>query len=577
MPTPAVGTTITFTNVTTEFGLSINPPSRAIGADFRFAGGTYTPASPVIPTGAGTTISLSGDLGGRTKVSAGNSGLPTWIATTNFGQGQQGFVCCLDSSENIYVGGGLTITTATAYNAGTTTGTNSTYVATTLGGIGLAKYNSSGIVQWVTEIDGAGNDQFGFVTFTNNLYVGGRAGTTWPTAWNAGSSTVGQTMSTGAVSATIGYYIAKYNSSGIAQYMIGYGCSNGTGVFASTIETDSSENIYCVGRVGGPGQSAWAFGPGGGTNINYPTPGTSTGISCIVIKWNASGTPLWMAMMRTSGNGYGTGVAWNNAASQLGVTANAGGAVQAIAYNANQNPTTTGITCSVSSQAGTTTTAVAAYNTSGTALWCTVIFNTLTTDIKSCGYLTSDSSGNWYVCGTSGSGVAPIAYSAGTSSGTVAAITPLLSGAFLVKFNSSGAVQWIAMVDSTSSVNNYGMSVQVDQSNNIYFTTFCNTANRTVDAYNAGSSTIALTSRVPNACPWTVWKYNSSGIVQNVIVGYNGANYNNFLGNNKTLNGKLYSTFTGNAGAIRWTVYGADNATNITSANTGTGALVKFN
>ena len=67
MPTPAVGSTIKYSDVTTEFTLSVNPPPRAIGADFRFASGTYTPASPAIPTGATATISLSGDLGGRTK------------------------------------------------------------------------------------------------------------------------------------------------------------------------------------------------------------------------------------------------------------------------------------------------------------------------------------------------------------------------------------------------------------------------------------------------------------------------------------------------------------------------------
>ncbi len=71
MPTPAVNSTIKFSDVTTEFILSVNPPPRAIGADFRFAGGTYTPASPAIPTGPTATIRLSGDLGGRTKVSAG--------------------------------------------------------------------------------------------------------------------------------------------------------------------------------------------------------------------------------------------------------------------------------------------------------------------------------------------------------------------------------------------------------------------------------------------------------------------------------------------------------------------------
>ena len=82
MPTPAIGTTITYTNVTNEFTLSINPPSRAIGVDFRFAGGTYTPASPAIPTGATSTIRLSGDLGGRTKVSAGP--LYPWTVSTTY-------------------------------------------------------------------------------------------------------------------------------------------------------------------------------------------------------------------------------------------------------------------------------------------------------------------------------------------------------------------------------------------------------------------------------------------------------------------------------------------------------------
>jgi len=71
MPTPPSGSTITFTNIATEFTLSINPPSRSMNTDFRFASGTYTPASPAIPIGAGTTIRLSADLGGRTKVGGG--------------------------------------------------------------------------------------------------------------------------------------------------------------------------------------------------------------------------------------------------------------------------------------------------------------------------------------------------------------------------------------------------------------------------------------------------------------------------------------------------------------------------
>ena len=84
MPTPAVGSTINFTNVTTEFGLTINPPARGLGADFRFAGGSYTPASPAIPTGGTSTISLSANLGGRTKFVPAPSGLYTWPVGTGY-------------------------------------------------------------------------------------------------------------------------------------------------------------------------------------------------------------------------------------------------------------------------------------------------------------------------------------------------------------------------------------------------------------------------------------------------------------------------------------------------------------
>lgn len=80
MPTPAVNTTITFTNVANEFALAINPPSRAMGANFRFASGTYSPASPAIPTGGSAAIRLSGDLGGRTRV----TGLYTWPIGTGY-------------------------------------------------------------------------------------------------------------------------------------------------------------------------------------------------------------------------------------------------------------------------------------------------------------------------------------------------------------------------------------------------------------------------------------------------------------------------------------------------------------
>lgn len=80
MTTPATPNAITFTNVCTVFTLSINPPARGLSADFRFAGGTYTPSTPAIPTGT-NPISLSAHLGGKSKAA---SGLYTWPVSTAY-------------------------------------------------------------------------------------------------------------------------------------------------------------------------------------------------------------------------------------------------------------------------------------------------------------------------------------------------------------------------------------------------------------------------------------------------------------------------------------------------------------
>lgn len=69
-PLPPVGSTIKFTDVASQFALAINPPARGLGANFRFATGTYTPAAPAIPTGSTSSIALSANLGGKTYTPA---------------------------------------------------------------------------------------------------------------------------------------------------------------------------------------------------------------------------------------------------------------------------------------------------------------------------------------------------------------------------------------------------------------------------------------------------------------------------------------------------------------------------
>lgn len=63
MPTPAPGVAISFSQVNTEFALTTPSP---MNANYRFAPGTYTPATPAIPTVSGATFPMN-VLHGRTK------------------------------------------------------------------------------------------------------------------------------------------------------------------------------------------------------------------------------------------------------------------------------------------------------------------------------------------------------------------------------------------------------------------------------------------------------------------------------------------------------------------------------
>ena len=65
MPTPAPGTAISFSQVNTEFTLTTPSP---MNNNYRFAPGTYTPATPAIPTTASGIFPMD-VLHGRTKAS----------------------------------------------------------------------------------------------------------------------------------------------------------------------------------------------------------------------------------------------------------------------------------------------------------------------------------------------------------------------------------------------------------------------------------------------------------------------------------------------------------------------------
>lgn len=121
----------------------------------------------------------------------------------------------------------------------------------------LAKYNSSGVIQWQRSLStGTTNDVFGSkvaVDSLENVYVTG-------------------SVRVGASNTDSDILVVKYDSSGTIQWQRRLGSVGGVNQFGVGIDTDSSNNVYIAG-----------YGPNGISSLD----------SIILAKYNSIGTLQW--------------------------------------------------------------------------------------------------------------------------------------------------------------------------------------------------------------------------------------------------------------------------------------------
>ena len=175
------------------------------------------------------------------------SGVQQWVAIYDLGGGSIARSIAVDASENVYV---------TGESAGM--GTYNDY--TTI------KYNSSGILQWLSRYNGPtnGTDEASsmFLDASGNVYVTG--------------------LSHNNITFYSEYATVKYNSSGIQQWASVYnGPGNGSDV-AKSIAADASGNVYVTG-----------YSEGIGSNADYAT-----------IKYNSAGDSVWVKRYNGPGNAF---------------------------------------------------------------------------------------------------------------------------------------------------------------------------------------------------------------------------------------------------------------------------------
>jgi hypothetical protein len=409
--------------------------------------GTTTPEAELHVEG-NVYMSSNLEVGRATISTTVIDGVPSvsWATSIGGSGTEYGYDIATDSNGNVCVTG--------RYNGIVTIG--STPLADSYDDAFVAKYDTSGTVQWATSIGGTDTDAGqAIATDSNgNVYVIGRY---------VGSVAIGSTTLTNAGAYDV--FVAKYDTSGIVQWATSIGGSDFD--YGQAIATDSDGNVYVTGSYAG----SVTFAPG--TTLTS----TSGSTDVFVAKYDTSGTVQWARSIGGTTFDAGYGIATDSA-----------GNVYVIG---NYNNTATFAPGTTLTSAGSSDAFVAKYDTSGTVQWARSIGGTSADN----GYgIATDSNGNVYVTGRYFGSVTFAPGTTLTSAGS--------SDAFVAKYDTSGTVQWATSIGGTGA--DYGYGIATDSNGNVYVT-----------GYYVGSATIGSTTLTSaGSTDVFVVKYDTSGTVQ---------------------------------------------------------------
>jgi hypothetical protein len=353
------------------------------------------------------------------------------------------------------------------------------------------KYNSSGTVQWVSRI-GSLNSQNTPVVATDvsgNVYVSGTNTATYIQFNNPGSVdasknilvTVAGNMST--LASTNDIYLAKYNSSGTFQWATVIGSA--TNEQFPSICTDPFGNVYVGGDYDGTTTIRNAGTPDVNLNVATTAYGTMarTGSNdSFLVKFNSNGAAQWATRLGSTGNETSVSIigdisgntyilnSYNNAALSIFNSSTPSGGVI--------TPGLFGTLPFTGATLGQADLALVKYTSSGTVSWATRLSSSTNTDYPQ--YITTDTLGNVYAAAqyislssfTIFNGSSTLNATSTIQITTYAAMsntnltTPVTGDVCLVKYNPTGAVQWVTRIGGLDSEGE--TTLTTDSFNNLY-------------------------------------------------------------------------------------------------------------
>jgi hypothetical protein len=318
----------------------------------------------------------------------------------------------------------------------------------------LVKLNSSGVVQWATNIGGITNESESGITIDSNanIYVGGSfTNSSIFNSFVAVSSGVVSTTSFGLLpaSTSIDGFVAKYNTSGQIQW-----ATRQSGTAAQRVwdlDVDSFSNVYATGSYVNSTLIYNYDSVSSGiisTSLFGRLPVTVSGQDAFLIKYDTLGTVQWATNIGGTAldTGYNVAVDTNN-------NVYVGGLFGAPSTFINQvNTISSGvIIVSTFGRLVTGTTGqdgyLAKYTSSGQVQWATSLDGPPTTNISQWG-LSLDSLGNVYMSGSFVSSLFVNVYSTVSSAviitstvGEIYSPTPSLGrSGYLVRYNPDGTI-----------------------------------------------------------------------------------------------------------------------------------------
>lgn len=289
------------------------------------------------------------------------------------------------------------------------------------------------------------------------------------------------------------YMYAKMTALGTVQWVarLTSAASNDN---AFGVATDSQGGVYVTGQfTGTSSMTAWNADQ---TSFATILSTLTAGLQPYLVKYSSLGVVQWVTKGYAGSNNVSNSVTCDSTDNIY--IAGYYGSILTF-YNADQTAFATTLAIGTNSDAF-----LAKYSSSGSVLWVTRMTSAGNSDIA---YgVSTDSQGNVYVTGQH-NGVLT-AWNANQTSFATTLSTSGTDG-FLIKYNSSGSVQWVARITAASG-GKTSYSVNCDLSDNVYI---CGQYNATATAYNANNTAFTTTLVFTGGQDGYLLKYSSTGSV----------------------------------------------------------------